>query len=75
MNFTELQRKTQTYLCDVDYISIFDNQLNAKAKTLLTYLKANNFIEYYNLLEPLIPIESNAIEFVETFVNIKDEIL
>lgn len=71
----ELQRKTQTYLCDIDYISIFDNQLNAKAKALQTYLKINDFIEYYNLLEPLIPIENNAIEFVETFISIKDEIL
>ena len=25
----ELQRKTQTYLNDIDYITIFDNQLNA----------------------------------------------
>ena len=39
----ELQRKTQTYLNDIDYITIFDNQLNARAKILLSYLKINNF--------------------------------
>lgn len=71
----QLQRKTQTYLCDIDYISIFDNQLNAKAKILLTYLNSNGFIEYYNLLSSLIPIENNAIEFMETFITIKDEII
>jgi hypothetical protein len=71
----ELQRKAQTYLYDIDYISIFDNQLNAKAKALQAYLKFNNFTEYYNLLELLIPIKNNAIEFVETFISIKDEIL
>lgn len=71
----ELQRKTQTYLNDIDYITIFDNQLNAKVKILLFYLKTNNFIEYYNLLEELTPIKNNAIEFVETFITIKDEIL
>ena len=71
----ELQRKAQTYLYDIDYISIFDNQLNAKAKALQAYLKVNNFTEYYNLLELLIPIKNNAIEFVETFISIKDEIL
>ncbi len=71
----ELQRKTQTYLCDVDYISIFDNQLNAKAKILSSYLKNNSFDEYYNLLNSLVIIENNAIEFVETFINIKDEVL
>lgn len=71
----QLQRKTQTYLCDIDYISIFDNQLNAKAKILLTYLNSNGFIEYYNLLSSLIPIENNAIEFMETFITLKDEII
>lgn len=71
----ELQRKTQTYLNDIDYITIFDNQLNAKVKILLFYLKTNNFIKYYNLLEELTPIKNNAIEFVETFITIKDEIL
>ena len=71
----ELQRKTQTYLNDIDYITIFDNQLNAKAKILLSYLKTNNFTEHYNLLEELVPVENNAIEFVETFITKKDEIL
>ena len=71
----QLQRKTQTYLCDIDYISIFDNQLNSKAKILLTYLNSNGFVEYYNLLSSLIPIENNAIEFMETFITIKNEII
>lgn len=71
----ELQRKTQTYLCDIDYICIFDSQLNARAKSLVTYLQRNNLFEYSNLLNALIPIESNVIEFVETFMTIKDDLL
>ena len=71
----ELQRRTQTYLCDIDYISIFDSQLNAKAKSLIAHLQRNNLLEYSNLLNTLIPIENNAIEFVETFMTIKDDLL
>lgn len=65
----------QTYLCDIDYISIFDNQLNAKAKVLLSYLEKNELTEYSNLLNALMPVENNAIEFVETFITTKEDIL
>lgn len=71
----EFQEKINTYLYDGNYSDMIDNQLNAKAKIFQFYLKANNFTEYYNLLTALIPIENNAIEFLETFIRIKDEVL
>lgn len=71
----DVQINFQDYLYDGDYSNIIDNLLNAKSKILQTYLKNNGFIEYYSLLEQLIPIENNAVEFFETFINIKDDIL
>jgi hypothetical protein len=71
----DLQRRTQAYFMDSDFISIIDGQLNAKARILMAYLKKNNLSEYEDLFSGIIPIESSAIEFCEVFDSIKDEIL
>lgn len=71
----DIQINYQDYVYDNDYSSVIDNQLNAKSKMLQTYLKNNGFIEYYGLLDQLIPIENNAVEYFEIFISMKDDIL
>lgn len=71
----ELMNRTQTYFSDSDFISIIDNQLNAKAKVLLLYLNKNGLSEYSELLNSCLPVDNDAIEFCEIFYSIEDEIL
>lgn len=71
----EIQKRTNTYIYEIDYTSIIDDNLNAQANILMVFLKKNELIEYYNLLNSLLPIQGNAIEFVETLASIKEELL
>ena len=71
----ELLDKTEGYFNGSQYTLEIDNRLNAKARLLTLYLKQNKLYELENLINNILPIDGNTIEFCEIFDSITDEIL
>ena len=71
----EVQRRTQAYLTDTEYISIVDNQLNGYLKALNAFCATNNLSNYAQEISNFLPIERNAIEFFCFFDGIADNLI